>query len=219
MVLTIYNIVSNKYVEAKVNKTNRSNIKYYYEYKSVNLDKDLLMEYIYLIDEMNNNDKKKLFNFRDIHDNSFLIYKPINQKITSRFIYNSFENYFIESKYIDYKSVLIMTILNILVLSIHNKTFIPFTFTIYDLFQNLTISVRKYIEIILSITLRILLKDKNQNYNLYEKYFDLYQFSIEANGIFPNDEIIFLKKEIENFAKDAKRCNEIFDERYKKIEG
>ena len=216
LVLPIYNLVSNEYVEAKINKTNKANIKYYYEYKSINLDKNLLIDYIYLIDEMNNNDKNKLFNFKD---SSFLVYVPINQKITSRFIYNSFENYFIESKYIDYQNVLIMSILNIFVLSIHNKTFIPFTFTIYNLFQKLTISVRKYIEIILSITLRILLKDKKLNYNMFEKYFNLYQFSIEANGIFPNDDLIFLKKEVENLKNNVKRCNEIFDERFKKIEG
>ena len=217
LVLQIYNLVNNKIVDAKINKANKINIKYYYEYKSVDLDKNLLMEYIYILDEMENKDKYKLFHFED---NCYLIYTPINQKITTRFIYNSFEKYFIDSKYIKYINVLIMSILNILVLSIHKKTLIPFTFTIYTLFQDLSISIRKYIEIILSITLRLILKDKNPNYNTYEKYFNLYQFSIEANGIFPNDELIFLRKEIENLKNEVKeRNNKIFDEIYKKIEG
>ena len=216
LVVKVYNLVSNKYVEAKINKVNRQNIKYFYEYKTIDLDKDLLLEYIYILDEIKNEEKNKLFH---IEDNNYLIYKPINQKITSRFIYNSFEEYFIDSKYVEFTNVIIICILNVLGLSVHNKTLIPYTLTIYSLFQNLSISVRKYVEIILSIALRQLLSETNPNSFLYLKYFNLYQFGIEANGLFPNDELISLEKEIQYFKDNQnKRNNEFFDERYKKIE-
>ena len=213
----IYSLANNKYVNAIINKTNKQNIKYYYEYKKIDLDNNLLMEYIYIIDEMKNEEMNKLFHIEDIN---YFLYKPINQNITSRFIYNSFEKYFIESKYVGYINVLIICILNILTLSIYNKTLIPFTFNIYSLFQNLSISVRKYIEIILSIALRLFFKEKNQSYYAFGLYFNLYQFSIEANGVFPNDELIFLEKEIENVRNKANlRKNDLLDQRYKKIEG
>ena len=214
--ISIYNLVNNKYVDAKINKNNRQNIKYYYEYKTIDLDKNLIMEYIYILDGIKNDEKKKLF---FPNKNFPPIYNPINEKITSRFIYNSFEKYYINSKYLDYVNILVLCIINILALSIHKKTLIPYTLTIYSLFQNLSVSVRKYTEIILSITLRLFLKEKSQNYNIYQKYFNLYQFSIEANGIFPNDELITLKKIIgccKN--EEEERFSEAFNERYKKIE-
>ena len=218
LVTKIYNLVNNKYIDAKINKVNRQNIKYFYEYKTINLDKDLLLEYIYILDEIKNEEKNKLFH---IENNSYLIYKPIYQKITSILIYNSFEKYFIDSKYIDYTIVLKICILNILVLSIHNKTLIPYIEQVNSLFQNLSISLRKYIELILSIALRQFLSEKNPNFVLYMKYFDLYQFCIEKNWIFPNDEIISLQKEIELYNDNNYERNndEIFDIRYKKIEG
>ena len=217
LVTKIYDLVSNKYVEAKINKVNRQNIKYFYEYKTINLDKDLLLEYIYILDEIKNEEKNKIFH---IENDSYLIYKPINQKITSIFMYNIFEKYFIDSKYIDYTIVLKICILNILALSIHNKTLVPYTLTVYSLFQNIFISLRKFIEIILSIALRQFLSEKNPNYFLYMKYFNLYQFCIESNGIFPNDELIYLEKKIEYYNENNyNRNNAFFDKRYKKIEG
>ena len=214
--VSIYNLVSNKYVDAKINKNNRQNIKYYYEYKTIDLDKNLIMEYIYILDGIKKEGKKVLLN---INNNSYL-YNPINEKITTRFIYNSFEIYYINSKYLDYTNVLALCILNILALSIYNKTLIPYTLTVYSLFHNLPISTRKYIEIILSICLRLLIKEKNQNYNIYEKYFNLYQLSIESNSVIPNDELIELKKQIECYKNERnERYNETFNKRYKKIEG
>ena len=214
--VSIYNLVSNKYVDAKINKNNRQNIKYYYEYKTIDLDKNLILEYIYILDGIKNDEKQKIF---IINNNSKLTYNPINEKITSRFIYNSFEKYYINSKYLDYANVLVICILNILALSIHNKTIIPYTFTIYNLFQNLSISIRKYIEIILSIALRLLIKEKS-HFNIYEKYFNLYQLIIEANGVFPNDELIDLKKKMVYYKNESiGNYNEASNKRYKKIEG
>ena len=149
----------------------------------------------------------------------FLLYKPINQNISSIQIYNIFENYFINSNYIEYKDIIILTLVNIVALSIHQKTLIPFAFIIYSLFSKLYFSLRKFIEIILSISYRLFIKDEEQNLFLYEKYFNLYTMCIEANNLFPNDQLIYLKKEIYNFSLKVKnKYKEVLDIKYKKIE-
>ena len=178
LALDIYNLVSNKYVEAKINKNNKQNKKYYYEYKSINLDSNLLLEYSYIIESLTNEQKCKLFNIEINEINNYYIYKPINQQITSRTIFNSFEKYLIDSKYIEWPNVIILAILNIVSLSIRFTTLTPFTLTIYYLFQNLAISARKYLEIIFSICLRLLQKKGEPNYSIFEKYFNLYNFTI-----------------------------------------
>ena len=215
--LTIYKLINNKYIDAKIDTTDENNIKYYYRYKGINLDRDLLMEYIYIIEDMNINELKQVFQI----DNEipFLLYKPINQYISSIQIYNIFENYFINSNYIEYKDIIILTLVNIVALSIHQKTLIPFAFIIYSLFSKLYFSLRKFIEIILSISYRLFIKDEEQNLFLYEKYFNLYTMCIEANNLFPNDQLIYLKKEIYNFSLKVKnKYKEVLDIKYKKIE-
>ena len=217
LVSSISSLVRNEYVELKINKNIRDHIKYFYEYKTIDLDKNLLMEYIYIIESKIKEENNKLFDFGN---NNYSLYKPINKFITTRIISNLFENYLINMKYIECIDILIFSILNILALSIRNMTLIPYVLIIYNLFQNLNISSRKYIEIILSISLRLLIKEKNPNYLAYEKYFNLYQLCIEANGIFPNDQLIYLKKKIDEFKS---KLNDIYEDynniRFKKIEG
>ena len=216
LVTNIYNFMNPKYVNAKKFDHNKINIKYLYKYKGIDLDKNLLMEYIYILENLTKEEKNLLFN---INFDEYLKYKPIEQTITYINIINTFEDYFIDIKYFESKDIIKLSILNILALSIRNKTLLPYIFTIYSLFDNLSISTRKYIEIILSISLRLLKKEKNPNFFAYEKYFNLYQLSMDSKNLFPNDQLIYLKKEI-NLIKsniNLNECSNIFDERYDKI--
>ena len=215
LVLSIYNLVSNKYVDTKINKQNKNNPKYYYEYKKIDLDNNLIFEYIYLIEEMKIQEKNQLF--LNNGDN-YLIYQPINQKISFRYICDSFENYFIYSKFSNNSYLISLCILNIFTLSIHNKNLIAFLIIIYELLQNISISLRKYLEIILSISLRLIQEGGTQNYLIYNEYFNLYKISLDSNKILPNDELLFLLKGKNNIKnKSNERPNITFDEKYKKI--
>ena len=212
---SIYNLINNKFVDSKIYKKNEDNIKYCYKYKIIDLDKNLLLNYIYIIEQMNKYEIKNIFNLDD--ENSFYFYKPIEQKIALRHIYNSFENYFIASNYIELKDIIAISLINIVALSMNKNIVIHFTLSIYALFLKLFFSVRKYIEIILSIACRLYQKDKEPNMHLYEIYFNLYKLSIEANNLFPNDQLIFLKKLKDSFSLKSKN-KEIIDNKYKKIE-
>ena len=61
------------------------------------------------------------------------------------------------------------------------------------------------------------------NFNILrttKKYFNLYTIVIEANFLFPNDQLIYLKKEIDNFCLKVKsRYKKVLNEKHKKIEG
>ena len=213
--ISIYNLINNKYIESKLDKSKEENIKYCYKYKKIELDKNLLMNYIYIIEQMNKYEIKNIFNLDD--DNYFFTYKPIEQNITLRHIYNSFENYYIESNYIELKDIIAISLINVVALSMNKKTVIHFTLYIYALFLKLFFSVRKYIEIILSIAIRLFQKDKEPNMHLYEIYFNLYKISIEANNLFPNDQLIFLKKLKDNISLKCKKKEDV-DNKFKKIE-
>ena len=207
--LKIFNLISNKYVDAKVNKANRQNIKYFYEYKTIDFDKDLLTNYAYIIERLTPEQRKKIFP----NDGNYLTYKPINLKITSIEIYDKFEKFYIDSKLLKYEDILIISILNIVTLSIKNKTLVPFNIQIYSLLKKLKFSVRKYVEMILSISLRLFSKEKTHNLNFYEKYFGIYYIGIEDNNLFPTDELIVLHKEIDKFIEDIKKSNNIIEEK------
>lgn len=214
----VYNLASNEYVDVDIvlDENDEKNIKYYYNYKTINLDKNLIVEYIYMLEDIFNEKKNNIFPLNNI---SYSEYKPIEKFVTSISLFNSFENYYIDIKKLQNIDILIISIINIIALSISNKTLIPFTISVYTLFQKILISSRKFVEIILSISYRLLTNDENQNFYLFEKYFNLYTICIEANNIFPNDQLIHLKNEIYNFSSKVKPAStEVLDEKFKKIE-
>ena len=211
----IYNLINNKYIDAKIDKTDENNFKYYYKYKRIDLDRNLLFEYIYIIEQMNIDEFKNIFNSND--DISFLVYKPIDQKITYRYIYNKFEEYFINSNFVDCKDIISISIINIVALSLHQKTVIHFILSVYALFSKLYFSVRKYVEIILSIANRLFINDKEENLFLYEIYFNLYKINIEGNNLFPNDQLIYLIK-LKDILLSKIKSKKPFEDKFKKIE-
>ena len=207
LTLKIFNLISNKYVDTKVNKMNRQNIKYFYEYKTIDLDKDLLMNYVYLLEQLTPEQRKKIFP----NEGNYLTYKPINLKTTSIEIYDTFERFYINSKLIRYEDILILSIFNIVTLSIKNKTLIPFSEQIYTLFKSLKFSVRKYVEMILSISLRLFSEETTHNLDFYEKYFDIYNIGITSNKLFPTDELIALHKVIDEYVGIIKKNDNVIE--------
>ena len=280
----IYDSVNNKIVCAKMNKQNKTNIKYYYEYYGINLDKNLIFEYKYLIDALPKNEINHIFNLnqndnitdvsnsnnnqintpggtstptgnannsntrkgddtpnsnnnqintpggtstptgnannsnnREGDNNSYDIYRPIDLKITQRSIYNCIEQYFIKTKSIDHIAIINFSILNVVALTVYKRSAPPFILSIYELFNNLPCSIRKYQKIIFSIALR-LIKTQKYNYQMLEKYFTIYEMSKDL-GLFLNDQLIILLKEINELKRNNKtRFEEVFDERFKDIE-
>ena len=258
MAKDIYDLVNNKFVYAKMNKQIKTNIKYYYEYLGINLDKNLILKYKYLIDSLSQNHIKHLFNLQQdnlnnnsitsnnnsnitpgetktptgnnnftpsgdmiINDNydNYDSYRQINLKITQRSIFNCIEQYFIKTKSIDYISIIIFSILNVIALTTYKRTVTPFSLTIYSLFMKLPCSIRKYQEIIISIVIRLVRTQQNKyNYQMFEKYFNLYEMCKEL-GLFVNDQLITIMNEINELKGSNKtRSEEIIDKRFKEIE-
>ena len=86
----------------------------------------------------------------------------------------------------------------------HQKTLIHFSLPVYALFLKLFVSIRKYFGIILSIANRLYMREKEKILFIYEIYFNLYRISIESNNLFPNDELIYLKKIKDSFTSKIK---------------
>ena len=215
MVKDIYELVSNKYVLAKINKAQKTNIKYYYEYTGINLDKNLLFEYKYLLDALPPEEIKKIFNLEPKDD--YEVYKTIDLTITQKNIYNILEQYFIKTKSIDHLAVINFSILNIVALTVHKRTLNAFIPTIYQIFMSLPCSVRKYQEIIFSIAVRLIKKNIGYNYQSFEKYFSLYEMCKDL-GLYLNDQLILLRKEINELkGKNLERHEEPLDKRCKDI--
>lgn len=229
MAKDIYDSVNNKFVSAIKDKKNINNIKYTYQYSGINLDRNLILEYKYLIDSLPQKNIKHIFNLTFdnnslINDNnndndSYDIYRQINSKITQRSIYNCIEQYFIRTKSIDYISVINFSILNIVALTTYKRTATPFILPIYDLFMKLPCSIRKYQEIIFSIAIRLIKTQNNKyNYQMFEKYFNLYEMCNQLD-LFLNNQLIVLLNEINELKKNNKaRSEEIIDKRFKDIE-
>ena len=126
-----------------------------------------------------------------------ILTKPINQTITTKLIYKSMEDYFLSYNLIP-TNYINFSILNIFALTIHVKKINRYEYAIIELFKRLKFSVRKYTEIILSIALRLYSKEKDPK---YFKYFTFYKLCIEDMRQYPNEELNYLRKEIEKLEK------------------
>jgi len=203
-----YYNANSEYVSGRVNKNNRLNIKYTYKYKKIELDQNLIYKYINLINKLDEESKRKYFKLTqdDIQT---------KQIITSNFISSSIEKYYINSKLIDSKELIRFSILGIVALTAFRHRLVHFTSQIYKIIGSLKFSIRKFVELILSISLRIFSKENNKNLYIYEKYFDIYKEGIEKRQIFPNDELIILEKKINEFTKSIQNTwREVDQEEY-----
>ena len=206
-----YNIADADFVKGTINKNNKINIKYLYKYKKIDIDKNLIFQYIYLIKKMDDNTKKKCFTLTNDEI-------QMEQIITTSLISSSIEKYYINCKSIDNKELIKFSILSIVALTASKHKLVHFTTPIYQIISTLKFSVRKFVEIILSISLRVFSHEEDKNLFLYEKYFKIYNEGIERRQLYPNDELIILEKKINEFSKSIKNTREeIEQEEYKKL--
>lgn len=202
-----YDIISNEYVDCFVNKNDKFNIKCLYRYKQINLDKNILLKYNYLLEQMPLEDKNKCFPYIDVSLSSsfdtILKVKDIN---------NTFEQFFINSKLINTPDIIRMSILYVVALSTTGHKLIYFTEPIYDILKKINVSIYKYIHIILSIAYRVFSKENNKNLFIYEKYFNLFNFVIDNNLIIPNNDLNIIHENIVKFMDSIKdKKNEEFE--------
>ena len=187
-------IISNDFVSCKKDKSDKVN--FWYKYKKVNLDKNVLIKYSYLLEQMPIEDKNKCFPYLDTNTSSNL-----KSEIKIKDINNVFDLFLINNKEITTVDIIKYSILNIVALSLSGHKLIFFTEYIYDLIKNINISLNKYIEIILSIAYRVFSSEKNQNLFVYEKYFDIYKISVENNLIYTNNNINIILEKIKSFTE------------------
>ena len=203
-----YYSANSEYVIGRVNKNNKLNIKYTYKYKKIEFDQNLIFKYINLINKLDEKSKRKYFK---------LIQDDIQTKeiISSSFISSCIEKYYINNKLIDYKDLIRFSILCIVALTTYRHSLVHFTSQIYEIIGSLKFSIRKFVEMILSISLRLFSKEYNKNFYIYEQYFNIYKEGIEKRQIFPNDELIILENKINEFTKSIQNTRrEITQDEY-----
>ena len=193
-------IISNDFVSCKKDKSDKVN--FWYKYKKINLDKNILIKYNYLLEQMPIEDKNKCFPYLDTNTLSNL-----KSEIKVKDINNIFDLFLINNKEITSVDIIKYSILQIVVLSLSAHKLVFFTECIYDLIKDINISLNKYIEVILSIAYRVFTSEKNHNLFIYEKYFDIYKILIENNLIYANNNINIIYEKIKSFIESIQDKN------------
>ena len=190
-------IISNNFVDCKKGKSDEAN--YLYKYKKINLDKNILLKYNYLLEQMPLEDRNKCFPYIDTNTIT-----SIKSEIKIKDISNNFDSFLINNKLITSIDIIKSAILNIVALSLSGHKLLFFTEYIYDLIKNINISLNKFVEIILSIAYRVFSNEKNQNLFVYEKYFNIYNIVSENNLININRNIKTIQEKIKEFVETIK---------------
>ena len=168
------------------------------------MDRNLLLNYCYYLEDLDDNEKSKLFcSPRDE--------RPIVKLIHTKDYYNAYEEQMIKHKIFDLKNIIHFCILDIVVLSISEKKLVHFTEPIYDLIKKMNFGLRKYAELILNGSYRFFVNSKDTNKNEAMKYFDIYNRAIDTKKIFPNDELILIENEIIKYGDLITNNNEIIE--------
>jgi len=191
--LFVYKNINDDFLNKKVIK--KDNINYYYKYKKINIDQELLLKYCYYLEELfdkSEDIKKKLF---PATENS----ESIKKIISTKDYYNSYDSFLINHKIINLKNIIQFCILNIVILSSSELKLIHFTGPIYEMIRKMNFGVRKYVELILNVSYRVFIKNNITNINEAKVYFDIYKIGMEEKTIFPNDEIIVLEENIKKY--------------------
>ena len=165
---------------------------YYYKYKELIFDQELILKYSNYLEELSDDVKDKIFPMRYKG-------KSIEKIIYTKDFYNSYDKYMIKNNMINAKNIIQFCILNIVVLSISELKLIHFTQPIYSLLKDMNLGVRKYVELILNASYRFFFKKGSTLVNEANQYFDIYKNVIEEKNIFPNDELILIEKAIKEY--------------------
>ena len=187
----IFKNINEDYLDKKIIKK-ENKINYYYKYKKISIDKELLLKYCYNLDELSKVAKKNLFPI-DENDNS------IEKIIYTKDYYKCYDSFMICHKIYNIKNIIQFCILNIVILSTSELKLIGFEEQIYSLIRNMNLGIRKYVELILNVSYRTFIKTNLSNINEAKKYFDIYKIGMEEKKIFPNNELILLEENINNY--------------------
>ena len=190
----IFKNINKDYVEKKIIKKNNIN-NYYYKYKKIDLDQNLFLIYSYYIDDLDINVKNKIF------PTSVNIKNSLEPKIIhTKDFYNSYDKFFFKHHIFSFKNYIEFCILNIVVLSISELKFSQFAESIYSLIRGMNFGIRKYVELILNVSYRILVKKHITDVNEVNKYFYIYKkILIEEKKLLPNTELLKIKTAIEKY--------------------
>ena len=199
--LYFYNIANPEFVSGKIIKNNIQNIKYVFRYKKIALDQNMIFKYIYKVKQMDEKTREKCF--KNIIQKELIDKEQIKQiksiKSYENFISAALEKYYIENKLIDNMELINFSILGLVILTVSKHTLFYFPLEIGEVINNLIFLTRKFSEILLSVALRVFMQEKDKKYYIYEKYFYIYKVAIENKNIFPNDQLINIKKSIDRF--------------------
>ena len=190
-----YYISNSDYVIKTLNKKNKMNIKYTYKYKKMEFDQNIILQYIYVLNNMDEVSKKKVFQLEkdDVQT---------KQLITSYYLYSCLEKPYINKKLFNYAEIIRFCVLCVVALTTSKHTLLYLSEPIYSILKDLRFSNKKFVEIILSISFRLFSQEKNKNLFFYEPYFKVYEEGIIKREIFPNDELILLEHQINESTKD-----------------
>ena len=155
-----------------------------FKYKCIELDNNFMNKYINLLKNVDENEKK---------NNLFKTYYEIINKdfdsLNSLDVANSFENYFIYYKMIDFRDLMKIIIIQIICLKAEVYTIDNFSNNIIEILSSIDFSLRKYIDIILQIYYHIIKKnnlEKDIDFMLKTKInYILFEF-LTIRGILPN---------------------------------
>ena len=193
--------INNDILDKKVVKKDNDTY-YFYKYKEIIFDQELLFKYTYYLEELQDDIKDKIFPMR-YKD------KSIEKIIHTKDYYNAYERYMIKKNMLNAKNIIQFCILNIVVLSTSELKLIHFTKPIYSLIKEINIGIRKYVELILNASYRVLFRKGCTLVNIVSQYFDIYKKGIEEKILFPNDELIVIEKAIKEYMASVNDPREV----------
>ena len=184
--LFVFNNINDDYLDKKIIKKNDTD-NYYYKYKKIILDRDLVLKYCYYLNDLGIG-KDKIFPIPILNNIEKIMY--------SKDYYKKYDKFLIEHKIYNLKNIIQFCILNILILSTSELKLIHFEDQIYSLIRSMNFGIRKYVELILNVSYRISIKKNITNLNDIKSYFDIYEIGMKEKKIFPNNELILLEENI-----------------------
>ena len=191
----IFNLINDEDIIDKRIVKKENEVNYYYKYKKIKLSGNLLFKYNIYLSELDQEIKNKLFP------------KQVNMinNLNIRDVYNLIDDYLIDNNLVNIKNFLQFCFLSIVVLSIPELKLMTFTEPVYNLFSSMNLQIRKYVNLILNIFYRYLLKknvaDSKEEIN---QYYNIFKKGIEEKDLYTNDELHTLKEKMEELIKNKK---------------
>ena len=191
----IFNLINDEDIIDKRIIKKENEVNYYYKYKKIKLSGNLLFKYNIYLSELDQEIKNKLFP------------KQVNMinNLNIRDVYNLIDDYLIDNNLVNIKNLLQFCFLSIVVLSIPELKLMTFTEPVYNLFSTMNLQIRKYVNLILNIFYRYLLRknvaDSKEEIN---QYYNIFKKGIEEKDLYTNDELHKIRGKMEELIKNKK---------------